>query len=368
MNFNADEIIKNDEKAIFELRSLYRKYGYKQYKMSKFEEYDFYAENKDFLVSDGIITFTDTNGKLMALKPDVTLSIIKNFQAGSLTKVYYNENVYRVSPGTHSFKEIMQTGLECIGDIDMYNICEVVLLAIKSLGAISDDTAFDISHMGIISLILKRFKTGDKYNDKLLKCIEQKNYHELCTLCDECGADFELLKSVASVCDRGDNAIAKLESLNLGEEFTAVTDELRQINRVIKENGLADNVKFDFSIVNDKNYYSGIVFKGYVNGIYQSVLSGGQYGSLMQKMGKSGDAIGFAVYLDALERLNCQRKKYDADIALIYDDNADISELTKFIRLLTDNGSSVLALKDIGNFRCRQVLKFNGGEIVEIND
>ena len=95
----SDDVIKNDEKAIFKLRTLYRKYGYKQYKMNKFEEYDLYLKNKDFLVSDGIITFNDTNGKLMALKPDVTLSIVKNSRDGELNKLYYSENVYRLSHG-----------------------------------------------------------------------------------------------------------------------------------------------------------------------------------------------------------------------------------------------------------------------------
>lgn len=73
-----DTVFENDEKAIFKLRSLYKSYGYSKYRMSKFEEYDFYVRNKDFLISDNIITFTDSDGKLMALKPDVTLSIIKN--------------------------------------------------------------------------------------------------------------------------------------------------------------------------------------------------------------------------------------------------------------------------------------------------
>ena len=88
-------VLKNDERAIFGLRSLYSRYGYSQYKMNKFEEYDLYVRNKDFLVSDNIITFTDTSGKLMALKPDVTLSIIKNGKdvPGVLEKVYYDENV-----------------------------------------------------------------------------------------------------------------------------------------------------------------------------------------------------------------------------------------------------------------------------------
>lgn len=79
MSFD-ESILKSDERAIYGLRSLYRKHGYTQYKMSKFEEYDLYSENKDFLVSDGVITFNDTNGKLLALKPDVTLSILKNFK------------------------------------------------------------------------------------------------------------------------------------------------------------------------------------------------------------------------------------------------------------------------------------------------
>ena len=84
MTFNND-VIKNDEKAIFALRSLYQKYGYKQYKMSKFEEYDLYAKNKDFLVSDSVITFTDFGGKLMALTGQLTAEL---FMPLSLTVEY----------------------------------------------------------------------------------------------------------------------------------------------------------------------------------------------------------------------------------------------------------------------------------------
>ena len=130
---NTDLFLSFNEKVIFSLRSLYASRGYAQYKMSKFEEYDLYARNKDFLISDSVITFTDTNGKLMALKPDVTLSIIKNIkdEPSALHKVFYNENVYRISGGTHSYKEIMQAGLECFGDIDTFSICEVVSLAAR---------------------------------------------------------------------------------------------------------------------------------------------------------------------------------------------------------------------------------------------
>ena len=91
----SESILKKEEKISLELRALYKKYGYLPYKMSKFEEYDLYVKNKDFLISDSVITFNDTNGKLLALKPDVTLSIIKNStdQAGCKQKLYYNENI-----------------------------------------------------------------------------------------------------------------------------------------------------------------------------------------------------------------------------------------------------------------------------------
>ena len=77
----------------------------------------------------------------MALKPDVTLSIVKNTAGADtgLQKLYYNENVYRVSPGAKAFRELMQVGLECIGTIDDYCISEVVLLAAESLLTVSEE-------------------------------------------------------------------------------------------------------------------------------------------------------------------------------------------------------------------------------------
>ena len=78
-----ERLLRSEERVVLTLRDLYRRHGYTCFKMSKFEEYDLYGQNKDFLVSDSVITFTDTDGKLMALKPDVTLSIVKNHRDGA---------------------------------------------------------------------------------------------------------------------------------------------------------------------------------------------------------------------------------------------------------------------------------------------
>ncbi|MCQ2449065.1 MAG: ATP phosphoribosyltransferase regulatory subunit, partial [Clostridia bacterium] len=128
MNIN---VLQPVEKIVFALRELYLKNGYRPYRMSKFEEYDLYAGNKDFLVSDNVITFTDIGGKLMALKPDVTLSIIKNSTdlPNAVQKIFYDENVYRVSKGTGSYKEILQSGVECFGNDGVNEIAAMLVMA-----------------------------------------------------------------------------------------------------------------------------------------------------------------------------------------------------------------------------------------------
>ena len=171
--------LKSNENIIFNLRYLYDSHGYSPYKMSKFEEYDLYSKNKDFLVSDGIITFTDTNGKLMALKPDVTLSIIKNTKdtKSAVQKLYYNENVYRVSKGSHTFKEIMQVGLECIGKIDKFCVYEVLQLAAKSLLSISEDCILDVSDLSILSAVIDYVGIPADEKAEVFKFIGEKKIH-----------------------------------------------------------------------------------------------------------------------------------------------------------------------------------------------
>ncbi|MBP5729978.1 MAG: ATP phosphoribosyltransferase regulatory subunit, partial [Clostridia bacterium] len=163
------------------LRSLYAQYGYRPYKMSKFEEYELYAGNREFLLSDNIITFTDTDGKLMALKPDVTLSIIKNtdvdVRAGATEKLFYSENVYRVPKGAEGFREIMQTGLECIGGVDRYCVAEVLLLAAESLRATGRQYVLDVGLPGLPAEVAAIITPDVEVQGQLLQCAAEKSLH-----------------------------------------------------------------------------------------------------------------------------------------------------------------------------------------------
>ena len=369
MKLNSD-VLKFEEKTIFELRSLYSKHGYSRYKMNKFEEYGLYAQNKDFLVSDNVITFTDTNGKLMALKPDVTLSIIKNSSGdkSSIQKLYYDENVYRISNGTKSFKEIMQVGLECIGNIDKYCIFEVLSLAAESLKRISEDFILDISHLGIVSSCLDSLNISLDGKNKILKCLGEKNLHEISKICAEENVNSEKLEKLISAYGSPASVIPVLKDI-LSEETTELKD-LEEITSALETCGYKGKIRIDFSVINSMKYYNGFVFKGFINGISSGILSGGQYGKLMEKMGRKTEAIGFAVYLDMLERLESIEKSYDIDSILIYDDSSDLNKINDTVKLLSDNGKSVMVLKSVPEgLKYKQLLRLNekGVEIIENN-
>lgn len=339
-------ILKNEEKAVFALRSLYKQYGYLPYKMSKFEEYDLYVRNKDFLVSDSVITFNDTNGRLLALKPDVTLSIIKNSESDKdyKQKLYYNENVYRISESTHQYKELMQTGIECIGNIDINDIFEVVYLAAKSLSAISDDFVLDISHMGVFSSILDSISVDEIFKKEVTRLVSQKNRHETYEICEKYSIskeDADLLVDFIGLYGETGKVMSKLEPMMKSEKGIKAYSELKSLCTLIEKTEFKDKIKLDFSVVNDMNYYNGIVFKGFLYGISEGVLSGGEYGRLVKRMGKDNNAIGFAIYLDLLEMLETDVNEYDIDVLLIYDKKTDPELILKAKNEIISNGESV---------------------------
>jgi ATP phosphoribosyltransferase regulatory subunit len=298
MDFSND-ILRNDELMIMRLRSLYAQCGYALYRMSRFEEYGLYAENKAFLASGDILTFTGAGGKLMALRPDVTLSIVKNTKDdGGLKKLYYNENVYR-SDG-HEFSEQMQVGLECIGDIDANAINEVLMLAKHSLETLGGRSRLDISHMGYLEGLLQSEEMTSAQRAEIVSRVSEKNQPALIKLC----ADFELgdgfrdrITALTSLYGPYREVSEKLRRISVNEATDKALNELNELALQAEP-----DINIDFSIVNDISYYSGIIFQGYIDGIPTKVLSGGRYDKLLRKFGKNSGAIGFAVYLDLLER------------------------------------------------------------------
>ena len=295
-------VLTEQEKLIFKLRELFSAAGYRRFRLSKFEDYDLYSGFKDYLVSDDIISFTDIGGSLKALKPDVTLSILRSAKpaSGLTEKLFYDETVYRPADGC--FKEMMQCGLECIGDIDDLCVLEVLKLAAASLAEVSADYVLSISQPDIITGAIRGLDLIPEKETELLRLIEEKNISGLKAFSDrltEEGKDIGAIADLAFLCGEPKDVLGAVKTLGFWNEKTEL---LKDICEGMKDGGTEGKFRIDLSAGCTSKYYSGIVFKGYVNGVPKEVLSGGRYDELAERMGKNCGAIGFAVYLDALER------------------------------------------------------------------
>ena len=303
-----DRVMDSQERIGFMLRSLYAGYGYNRYRMSKFEEYDLYSRNKDFLFSEGVITFTDTNGRLMALKPDVTISIVKNTRdlPGTLQKLYYHENVYRVASAEDGFREMTQVGLECMGSVDNACVAEVLKLAAESLRLCSEEYVLEISHLGLLGAFADAIAPDERMREELLQCVTEKNLHGISRICRDYGLEEsagEPLRRLVSLYGSPAAVMPKLRQLAEENGAGAFAEELGKAASAFAGSSEESRIRIDFSASGDVKYYNGIAFKGFISGIPGSVLSGGQYDRLLRRMGRRDRAVGFAVFLNMLERL-----------------------------------------------------------------
>ena len=351
--------------TLYSLRMLYEQYGYKRFKVSKFEEYDLYLQYKKFISTENIITFTDLNGKLYALKPDITLSIAKNAKQGEAQKLYYKENVYRASGDTKEYKEITQLGLEYIGDIDEYTLGEVVLLAAQSLRSVSGRYVLDVSHMGFVSALLEEAGLNESEKEKIVTFLGKKDAHELTASCKRFGLSSEMTGRISALCEiYGDfeSVYPKIRELAaVNSAMLEAADELENLYSFLKASGEGEHINLDFSIVNDMNYYNGVIYRGYVESVPFSVLSGGRYDNLLVKLGKNCQAIGFAVYVDLLELYAKHEKEYDVDVLLCY--SADVSpiEVSRKAAEYTASGKTVKVMNRIPDgIKYKQLVKMTG--------
>lgn len=355
------DFLPRGEWVPLKLRALYERYGYDKYRMGKFEPYDIYVENKHFLKSEGIITFTDAAGRLMALKPDVTMSIVKNVKSDTTSqKLYYNENVFRIEHSGEEYREISQMGIEYIGADNGYAESEVVGLAIETLSIISETYMLDISHMGFISGLLSALQVDADKGDALLLMLKQKNADDLERFSRGVGLaplQTEALLGICGICGALPDAIESAARYVLNEEMASALEELRVLRDTLAASGLLKNVRLDFSVINDLDYYNGLVFRGYVREAARAVLAGGRYDNLLRRFNKPQPALGFALYLSELDRAFHRTREFDVDTLLVYE-NSHPKVVALKVQELLAQGMSVRAEHKLPpGIRAKKVLR-----------
>ncbi len=355
-----------EEKVTHSLRNLFFKYGYRRYEMSNFESYDMYVNHKGFLNNSNIITFTDTQGKLKALKPDVTMSIVKNTkETDKVNKLYYIESVFRAMPHGEGIKEIKQMGIEFIGCNDIYCEAEVIELATQSLCAISENYILDVSHMGFVTGLLNTIKTTQDIKNSMREAIRTKSAHELIeqaqkAKCNE--TQINMLTELVSLSGGFTNILKRAKKLACNEEMLTAINVLTDIYNTLKQTCDTDKLRLDFSITSDVDYYNGIMLHGYIKNVPSAVLVGGRYDNLMRNFNKPQCALGFAVHLGELGRAFPTSAKYDVDTLVLYDDAADAEFVMQEVKKMRKQQNSVFATsisQNPKNIRAKKTVHIN---------
>ena len=295
------------ERCTLQLRVLYEAAGYRKYRCARFEEYDLYQENQRFLNNTQVITFTDLDGHLRAIRPDVTLSIAKNAQPapGECKRYYYTEQVCRPSPESHTFTEISQMGLECIGAVTPAEQAKVVDLAIQSLQSLGPAWVLELSHMGFITGLLDALGVPAAARPRLLELLRDKNAHELHAAALAAGLSGPAAGELCGLLYLHGPLGATLTAARACCRSKAQREALDELQALQEALGAAAApLQLDLSLAGDMEYYNGLVFTGYLTGAPRAVLKGGRYDLLVRRFTPGAEALGFALYLDELDRIS----------------------------------------------------------------
>lgn len=297
------------------LSGLFKEKNYRKVITPTFEFYDVFNRESSGMMLENMYKLTDVHGRLLVLRPDNTMPIARVVAtrlngATFPIRLYYTQSVYLQNPSlTGRDDEIAQTGIELIGAKGKRADLEVLHTAYEALERCgAPDFRIEIGHAGFFNAILNKMALEEAVKDDICKLIESKNYASLNDLLDSIGntPETKAIKNLPRLFG-GVEVLEQASRLYNGEEAGTALDYLRSLYRDLCTIGLKNNIAIDLGIVNRSNYYTGIVFRGYIEGSGITVLSGGRYDNLIGEFGFDAAAIGFGVDVNALSQAMYQR-------------------------------------------------------------
>lgn len=309
---------------------IFKSRGFSEVVTPSFEFYDVFAGQNMALPQEMMYKFFDSRGRILVLRPDNTTPIariastrLKGFQPP--LRLYYKQNIFRISPAmTGRRDELTQCGIELIGAKGRKSDLEVIQTAVTTLKSLSGSNyRFEIGHVGFFKSIIDGLPFEQKQKEQIREFVESKNYAELKAALEPfednrcCRALLELPRLFG-----GKEVFQKALEIAPNQESA---DTIRYLNGLydgICRMGLEQNIIIDIGLVHQIDYYSGVVFRGYIQGSGESVVTGGRYDSLFDAFGAVMPAIGFAVNADAVAKnLPSEQKSDRPDVIIFSDDN-----------------------------------------------
>lgn len=358
-----------------------RSYGYKQVLTPSFESYDMY--NIDGTMSrNTMFKLVDNNGRVLVLRPDATLPItrmaaISNKREDEILKFGYITTIFRNVPSkTSSKKEFIQAGVEYLGN-DMSDCdAEIIALAINMLQDLNfKNIHLDIGQVSFLNAIFNGVTLSKDDRNNIYKLIENKNMGELKNYLEAIDLPPIIKKTLWSIpmlFGKFDETISQAKELCLNDDMIQALEKIESTYDILKAYGLQDYIYLDLGFTNQFNYYSGLIFKGYVNDFGEAILSGGRYDDLSSTFGVNRPASGFGINISLLMDILNGSFNFDYyfDVLLLYSpkdvkQSVDISQQLRKNSISTDTIHKQY-LDTINRDNYKIILQIQGNELFQI--
>ena len=299
--------------------------GFKKVITPAVEFYDVFSLPCSGIEQEAMYKTTDNKGRLLVMRPDSTLPIARMVSTrlkNSLlpVRLYYKQAVYRSHPTlTGRTSENMQMGVELLGVQGIRADLEVLTTAVSAVSAVASDFRIELGHAGVFDALSDNLSIDEAYKEKIRVSIEGKNYSALNNLLDKlapCKA-VSAIRSLPSLFG-GEEVFEKALDVCKGTKAVEALEYLHTLYKSLLPLDLGEKLIVDLGLVQRNDYYTGIVFSGYISGIGDAVLSGGRYDELLGEFDLPMGAAGFAIDTDAVTM------KILSEGAISYSDNPDV--------------------------------------------
>ena len=329
------------------LRKIFSGYGYSEVVTPGLEFYDVFNGKVRYFPQETMYKLVDGKNRMMVLRPDSTMPIARlvatRLREEPLPlKLFYNQSIFMVNPkNSGRDDEFAQSGIEILGGDSKCADYEALVLAVLALSACSDEFRLEIGESSIFRLLVAQLGIDADEADNIQSLIETKNYPALSdALSAYDGAAADALRELPKLFG-GEEVFALADKYMITSELKEKLASLKDTYDSLQKAGISE-IKVDLGLVHKKNYYTGIIFRGYVEGYGSPALSGGRYDNLIGDFGREVPAVGFAVNVEAAAKVLLKSLGDDtklttpADVLVFAEKGAEVAGLMHCNKLINE--------------------------------
>ncbi len=330
------------------LARIFKSHGYSEVVTTGIEFYDVFSKGSRTVKQEALYKLTDSKGRLIVLRPDSTIPIARlvatRLKSASLPlRLYYNQPYFENNAllKGHS-DEVTQAGVEFIGTKSRRADFEVLSLAVEALSSIDSNFRIEIGNVGLFKELVSNLDIDRDTAEQIRYYIVNKNYPALNDMLDTLG-DSDVIRALKELPRLfGKKEVFKRASKYfVNEKIRDILKDLEYVYDSLSKLGIEENLSVDLGSVNKIDYYTGLTFKGYFEGIGEDVLAGGRYNHLISEFGYDQPATGFGINVNACAALllkNGSAPKTKVSDVLVFSQMEYVMEAISYANSLSKKG------------------------------